>query len=317
MIGYIFKRLFYIVIIVLLMSMIVFAITQVLPGNVAKMILGQYATPESLQALEKKLGLNDPVYIQYFRWFKAALMGDLGTSLSMGIPAAPVIFGALKRSAILAIMAFIPVIILGISFGILGALRKNSPVDYSVSIFSFLGISIPEFFWGIVLIILFASWLNLLPSSGYSHFTGNLWAWLKHLILPTITLTFALLAHVSRQTRSSMLEVLESNYIRAAKAKGLPKRRIILRHALKNALLPTVTVLAMDFGWLIGGIVVVESVFAFPGFGRMVVFAIEQRDLPLIQASIIIVALIYSLANLCADIFYTYLNPKIRYEVKS
>lgn len=317
MVGYIFKRLLYIILIVLLMSMIVFGITQVLPGNVAKMILGQYATPESLEALEKKLGLNDPIPLQYLRWLKAALRGDLGTSLSMGIPAAPVIFGALKRSAVLAVLAFVPVIVLGISFGIIGALRKNSPLDYSVSIFSFLGISIPEFFWGIVLIILFANWLNLLPSSGYSPFTGNPWTWLKHLILPTITLTFALLAHVSRQTRSSMLEVLESNYIRAAKAKGLPKRRIILCHALKNALLPTVTVLAMDFGWLIGGIVVVESVFAFPGFGRMVVFAIEQRDLPLIQASIIIVALIYSLANLCADVFYTYLNPKIRYEARS
>jgi peptide/nickel transport system permease protein len=313
LLAYILKRIAYIFFILWLISVLVFTITQILPGNVAKMILDQYATEESLRALEAKLGLNDPLPTQYFRWAGSIARGNLGVSLTMDRPIAPILFIALQRSSVLAIFSFLSVAIIGISLGVLAAVRRNSVMDHAVSIFSYLGISTPEFFWGIVLILFFGRYLGLLPASGYVSFTESPIQWFTHLILPVATLTFTLLAHISRLTRSGMLEVLESNYIRVARAKGLPRRMILCKHALRNALLPTITTLAIDFGWLIGGIVVVEAVFAYPGFGRLILFGVQRHDLPLIQASIITVAMIYCLMNLIADVVYTYLDPRIRY----
>jgi peptide/nickel transport system permease protein len=194
------------------------------------------------------------------------------------------------------------------------ALRHGRPLDHGVSVGTYLGIAVPEFFWAIVVILIFASWLGWLPSSGYEPLATGFWIWLQHLIAPTITLVFAHLAHVSRLTRSSMIEVLQSPYVTAARAKGLPERIVVLRHALRNALLPTITVLALDFGRLMGGIVVIETVFAYPGLGRLIVFSIQNRDLPTLQASILVVAAIYAIANLLADLAYAWLNPRIRYD---
>lgn len=314
MIGYIANRLLAILAVLLLMSAIIFAVTQMLPGNVAHMIAGQFATPDVVAAIEAKLGLNDPFYIQYWRWISGFLTGDLGRSLIMERPVAPLIGEALENSAVLAVSSFIFVTIIGIALGILAAIRQNSLIDHAVSFFTYLGISIPEFFWGIVLVIIFARYLNWLPSGGLAESSAGIASQVSHLILPTATLTFTLIAHVSRLTRSSMIETLRSQYVRNARAKGLPERVVILRHALRNALLPTITVLAIDFGWLIGGIVVVEKVFSYPGLGRLVIFAIERHDLPLIQGSVLIIAAIYCLANLIADLLYAYFNPKIRYE---
>jgi peptide/nickel transport system permease protein len=180
-------------------------------------------------------------------------------------------------------------------------------------VFTFLGISVPEFFWGIVLMLLFAGYFRWLPAAGYVPLADGFWPWLSHLLIPVATLTFTLLAHVSRLTRSSVLEELQSSYVRTARAKGLPERVILVRHALRNGLLPTITVLALDVGWLIGGIVVVETIFAFPGVGRLLMFAIQRRDLPLLQVTILIVTSVYCLANLAADLLYAYVNPRIRY----
>lgn len=310
---YVLRRLILLVGVVWAISVLVFAITQVLPGNAARMILGQFATPEAQQALEAKLGLTDPPHVQYLRWFGALLRGDLGTSLAMERPVAPLLFEALGRSAVVALAALFLVAVLGIVGGVLAALRSNGPVDHAVSAFSSLGIAVPEFFWGIVLILVFARHLGWLPSTGYAPWSDGAGVWLRHLILPVLTLTFTLIAHVSRLTRSSMLEVLLSNYIRAARARGLPERTVIFRHALRNALLPTITVLAIDFGWLIGGVVVVETVFAFPGFGQLLIFGVQHRDLPLMQAAIMLVATLYCVANLAADLLYAALNPRIRY----
>jgi len=313
MLAYVLRRVVYILFILVVISVLVFAITQVLPGNVAKMILDQYATPESLRALEAKLGLNDPYHVQYWRWASALLRGDLSKSLIMDQPIAPILWPALQRSAILALLSIVAVAILGVGLGILAAVRQNRPVDHAVSVFTFLGISVPEFFWGIVLMLVFAGYLGWLPAAGYAPISDGLWPWLSHLIVPVATLTFTLLAHVSRLTRSSVLEVLQSPYIRAARARGLPERVVLTRHALRNGLLPTITVLALDVGWLIGGIVVVETIFAFPGVGRLLVFAIQRRDLPLLQVTILIVTSVYCLANLAADLLYAYVNPRIRY----
>jgi len=196
--------------------------------------------------------------------------------------------------------------------GIIAAIRHKTPPDHGISVVTLLGISVPEFFWGIVLILVFAGYLQWLPSGGAGDSATGAVS-LKHLVLPAATLTFALIAHVSRMTRSSMLETLSSQYVLYARAKGLPERVVLIRHALRNALLPTITVLAIDLGLLIGGIVVVETVFSYPGLGRLLLFAIERHDLPLIQATILVVAAIYCCANLAADLLYAYFNPRIRY----
>lgn len=313
MTAYVVRRLFAIVAILVVMSILIFGITQGLPGNVAYVIVGQFATPDAVAAVEERLGLNDPLYLQYWRWASGILLGDLGDSLIMDRPVAPVILDALGASAILALASFVLVAIIGILLGVVAAVRQNRPTDHAVSIFTYVGISVPEFFWGIVLIIIFARYLGVLPAGGIGDWSDGFAAWLSHLVLPAATLTFTLIAHVSRLTRSSMIETLRSNYVRNARARGLPEHTIIYRHALRNALLPTITVLAVDVGWLIGGIVVVETVFAYPGLGRMVVFAIERHDLPLIQGAILIIAAIYAFANLAADLLYALFNPKIRY----
>jgi peptide/nickel transport system permease protein len=313
MILFVARRLLHMVGVLWVVTLIIFGITHVLPGNVAVMILGEYQNPELLSALEKKLGLKDPLPVQYWRWFSGILRGDLGRSVVMERPVAPILWERLERSAGVALIALFCVTVIGIVFGVLAAVHENRPLDHAVSLTAFLGISVPEFFWGIVLILVVAGSFNLLPAFGYVAPSQDPVEWLKRIILPVVTLTFALIAHVSRMTRSSMLDVLRTQYIRAARARGLPRRSILYRHALRNALLPTVTVLAVDFGFLIGGLVVVEAVFAFPGLGGLFVFAVQQRDLPLIEATVLVVAAAYGVANLIADVLYTYLDPRIRF----
>ena len=309
---YIARRVAAIGLILVVISILIFAITQVLPGNVARMIAGQFATPDVIAAIEAKLGLNDPLIVQYGRWASRVLSGDLGQSLIMERPIGPMLRTALANSAALAGVSLAVVAIAGVGLGIVAAIRHNTALDHGISVVTFLGISVPEFFWGIVLILVFAGYLQWLPSGGAGDSASGAVS-LRHLVLPAATLTFALIAHVSRMTRSSMLETLASQYVLYARAKGLPERVVLMRHALRNALLPTITVLAIDVGLLIGGIVVVETVFSFPGLGRLLLFAIERHDLPLIQATILVVAAIYCCANLAADLLYAYFNPRIRY----
>lgn len=295
------------------MSVLIFAVVHILPGNVAYAILGEYATPAAVAALEAKLGLHDPLLLQYWRWLDGMLHGDLGNSLVMTRPAGPLIMEALGRSAILAGSAFILVAAGGIALGIHTATHQGRMSDKILTLVQFVFIAIPDFFWSILGILIFASWLHLLPATGYTPLgEAGLLSWLSHLVLPVLVLCAGLLAHVSRLTRSSMIDVLHSRYVLAARAKGLTERRVLWRHALPNALLPTITVLAIDFGLLIGGIVVVETVFAYPGLGRLLVFAIERHDLPLLQAGMMVVTAIYALANLAADLGYAALNPRIR-----
>lgn len=313
MIAYVARRLLFVVLVLVAVSMLVFGITSMLPANVAYLILGQFASPEQVRALELKLGLTDPVWQQYLRWAGGFLSGNLGESTLMNRPIAPLLMEALGRSLMLTCASFVLVALIGVGLGVVAALRHGRPLDHGISVGAYLGIAVPEFFWAIVVIIVFAAWLGWLPASGYEPPSAGLWIWAKHLIAPTITLVFGHLAHVSRLTRSSMIEVLQSPYVTAARAKGLPERVVVLHHALRNALVPTITVLALDFGRLMGGIVVVETIFAYPGLGRLIVFSIQNRDLPTLQASILVVAAIYALANLVADLLYARFNPKIRY----
>lgn len=313
MAGYVARRLVFVMLVLVAVSMLVFGITSVLPANVAYLILGPFAPPEQVRALELKLGLTDPVWLQYWRWASRVVTGDLGESMLMNRPIAPLLGEAIARSLTLTLAAFFLIAVIGIGLGVTAALRHGRPLDHGVSVATYLGIAVPEFFWAIVVILVFAAWLGWLPSAGYEPLSAGFWTWAQHLIAPTITLVFGHLAHVSRLTRSSMIEVMQSPYVMAARAKGLPERVVVVRHALRNALLPTITVLALDFGRLMGGIVVVETVFAYPGLGRLLVFSIQNRDLPTLQAAILVVAAIYALANFAADLLYARLNPKIRY----
>ncbi len=311
--SYIFRRLLAVLGVLLAVSVLVFSISSLLPANVAYLILGPFAPPEQVRVLELRLGLTDPIWQQYWRWVSGFLSGDLGQSMLMNRPIAPLLAEAIGHSLILTLSSFVLIATIGVTLGIVAALHHGKPLDHGVSIITYLGVAVPEFFWAIVVIMVFAGWLGWLPSSGYEPLASGFWLWAQHLIAPTLTLVFAHLAHVSRLTRSSMIEIMQSPYIVAARAKGLPERTIVRHHALRNALLPTITVLALDFGRLMGGIVVVETVFGYPGLGRLIVFSIQNRDLPTLQAAILVVAAIYALANLTADLLYARLNPKIRY----
>ncbi|MBR0654567.1 ABC transporter permease [Plastoroseomonas arctica] len=314
MTRYIIRRIASVIGVVWLMTVMVFGIVHLLPGSVAHMILGEFATADSIALLEQRLGLNDPLPMQYWRWFSGLLRGDFGNSLTMERPAGPILIEALGRSAILAGISLVLVAIIGIALGVHSAVNRGSSSDRALTLAQYAFISIPEFFWCIVVILVFAAWLGWLPATGYTPLAeAGVLGWARHLVLPVVTLTLGLIAHVSRMTRSSMLEALDSQYVLAARAKGLAERFVLYRHALPNALLPTITVLAIDMGLLIGGIVVVETVFAFPGLGRMLIYAIDNQDLPLMMGGMIVVTSVYALANLAADILYATLNPRIRY----
>ena len=299
--------------VVLAMSVLIFAVVHILPGNVAYAILGEFATAENVRALEAKLGLNDPLPLQYWHWLSGMLRGDLGVSVVMQRSAAPLILEALGRSAILAVLAFVMVATGGIALGVFAATHQGRLSDRIATLAQLVFIATPEFFWGILVVLLFGSWMQVLPATGYAPLDeAGFLAWASHLVLPVLVLACGLLAHVSRLTRSAMIEVLQSRYVLAARAKGFGELRVLWRHALPNALLPAITILAIDIGLLIGGVVVVETVFAYPGLGRLLVFAIEHHDLPLLQAGMMVVTAIYALANLAADLSYAVLNPRIR-----
>jgi peptide/nickel transport system permease protein len=311
--AYVIRRLLGVVLVVLAASLLIFAIVHILPGNVAYAILGEYATPAAVATLQAQLGLNDPLWLQYWHWLSGALHGEMGRSLVMDRPAGPLILEALGRSAILAGSAFALVASGGIALGVHAATHQGHVSDRVMTLAQFVFIAVPDFFWAILGVVVFASWLHWLPATGYAPPADGLLAFASHLVLPVVVLSIGLLAHVSRLTRAAMLEALRSRYVLMARAKGMSERRVLWRHAAPNAMLPTITILAIDFGLLIGGVVVVETVFAYPGLGRLLVFAIEHHDLPLLQAGMLVLTTIYALANLAADLGYAALNPRIRY----
>jgi peptide/nickel transport system permease protein len=279
------------------------------------MILGPYASPETQAALEENLGLNEPMVDQYLHWLTSFVRGDWGESLRLSQEIRPILLLRLQNSAYLAIASLIGVAVIGVGLGVIAGVRQNKPADHAISLFGFLGISLPSFVTGSLLILVFAGGVwNILPGSGYTPPTEDVGEWLRRLTLPTITLMLLLLAYVIRMTRSSMIEVMSANYIRTARLKGADERTVVLRHALRNALLPTVTVIAMNIGWILGSVVIVEEIFAYPGIGSLILFSVSNRDLPLLQASVMVVGIVTGLANLAADIVYVYLNPRIRYQ---
>jgi peptide/nickel transport system permease protein len=312
---FIVKRFVYSIFTILVVATMVYAATYLLPGDAAMMILGRGARQESIVALEQQLGLDQPIYIAYLDWLTNALVGDFGTSLSLNEPVMEIVIPRAIVSFQLAVTSLLITILIAIPLAVFTATRRGSAWAQTATTFSYFGVSIPEFVTGSLLVLLLGGPIfGILPSQGFEPMSEGLIEWAYHIILPVITLTIILIAHILRQTRSELIEVLQSEYIRTARLKGLDERTVLFRHGLPNGLLPTITILAIFFGYLMGGLVVVESIFALPGLGRLVVYAIENRDLPLLQAAVLIIAASYTIANLFADISYSILDPRIGYE---
>ena len=312
--SWLLHRCLFVVYTLFLVSVVVFAITQALPADAAVTLLGENATPEALAAVREKLGLGDPMLLQYWHWLSHLLQGDFGTSMRTGQAVGPALFLALSRSLLLAACAILLMLVVAVPLGIIAALRRGGPVDLLAGLVSYLGVSLPEFVTGTWLLVLMADRLQWLPATGYVPLTDNFFDGLRHLVLPALTVSFILVAHVSRMVRSEMIDVMHSDYVRAARLRGLSKGAVLFRHALRNALLPVITIAALDIGYVLGGIIVVEEIFALPGIGRALIVAIEARDLPAIQAGALIMAGTYAVVNFAADITYALIDKRIRYD---
>jgi peptide/nickel transport system permease protein len=311
--GWLLRRFGAILLVLLIISFTVFAVTQLLPGNAAVMILGEFATADQRQAMELAMGLNNPWWQQYLHWLNGILHNDWGMSAGLSRPVASLIGDALGRSALLAGTTLAVVCLVAVPIGIAGALLRGTAVDLVIGLFAYVGASVPEFVTATLLLVVVAGDGGWLPAGGFTPMADGAGAFAVHMILPVATLSLILVAHLSRQIRSEMGEVLSSDYVRAARVKGLSPARVILVHALRNALAPAVAVLSLDVGYLLGGILVVEEVFAWPGLGRLLIYAVQNRDLPLIQAATLVMAATYAFSNLVADIIIALLDPRVHY----
>lgn len=313
MARFLLLRLGLIVVTLLVISFAVFGVTEVLPGDVATQILGQGATPENVAVVRERLGLDDPWPVRYLSWVGGVVRGDLGESLVQQLPITEMVGSRLVNSLILASFTFFVAMPIAVAVGIWAGVHRNSWGDRLASMFSLVAISLPEFVTGVVLIILFSTTLGWLPSSSLVEPGTNPLTRPQILVLPALTLTGVMFAYVMRMTRANVIEVLETNYVRSAILKGLPMRQVIWRHVVPNAMLPTISVITLNIGWLLGGLIIVENVFSYPGIGRMLLTSIQTRDMPLLQALALLIAATYAVSNLFADLAYTWLNPRIRF----
>lgn len=311
---FIVRRLGFVLLSMLMASIIIFAATQVIPGDIASVILGQFATPEAKANLRAELGLNRPLVVQYLDWLWSFIQGDWGQSTSMHVPVREIVMSRLYNTLILAAVGFMMFVPLGILLGLISAIRRNSWVDHSISISSLVFVGLPEFVTGIILIYIFALQLGWLPAQSSVDYSGGILPMVPMLVLPGITVSLVSLAYIARMTRSSTVEVLQADYVRTAYLKGLSPSRVIRVHVLRNSLQPTVAAIALCIGWLVSGLIVTESVFGYPGLGRLLLFGASHRDIPLLQAVSMIVVVVVGVVNLLADVIYAWLNPRITYK---
>lgn len=297
-----------------IMSILVFILVDAMPGDAAQISLGQASSPEALENLREAMGLNDPGVVRYFRWLGGFVRGDLGESLYMkGVAINTLLWRKVANSAFLALFGLIFYIPVSIVLGIIAGINEGKPVDNVISIAGLSLMALPEYVSGVLLSVLFSVVLGVLPISSALMLGTNITQNIPVLILPALSITLIMVGYVSRMQRSSMARVIRSDYVRAAVLKGLPWRTVVFRHAMRNALLPTITLIGMNMGWLFGGLVVVETLFGFPGLGLLITDAIRTRDLPLIQASTLFITFIFIASNFITDLLYSYLNPRIRY----
>lgn len=307
------RRFFQLVLLLIGISFLVFTSMYIAPGDPAAIIAGPTASQSDIEAIREDLGLNDPFLVQYGRYMNGLFHGDLGYSYQTKQPVWDAIMTRFPNTLKLAIASIIVAVIIGVVAGIISAIRQNSWFDVSSTVFALAGISIPNFWLGTVLILIFAVNLQLLPVGGLDapFYTAE---GLKQLVLPAITLGTGSAAMIARMSRSSMLEVIRADFIRTARAKGLRERTVIWVHALRNAMIPVITVIGLNFGFLLGGTIITEQVFAINGVGRLMVQAIAARDFPMVQGSVLLVATLFVLVNLIVDIIYTFIDPRISYD---
>ncbi|KPK93402.1 MAG: hypothetical protein AMJ94_03250 [Deltaproteobacteria bacterium SM23_61] len=301
--GYILKRLFHSIFVLVGISLVVFIILH-LTGDPAALLMPMDATPEQVAQFRQEMGFNDPIVVQYWRFFKGTLRGDFGDSFRHSQPALELVMERMPATIQLTLAAMVIALLVAIPVGIISAIRRNSLLDHIGMTGALLGQSTPVFWLGVMLILIFSVTLQWFPSSGRGE--------LQHLVLPAITLGMFTMARTARMMRSSMLEVLGQEYMKTAKAKGLNPGMVILKHALKNAAIPVVTIIGMELGTLLGGAVITETIFAWPGVGRLAVQAIYNRDYPVVQAAVFILASVFVLVNLVVDLLYTYLDPRVK-----
>jgi peptide/nickel transport system permease protein len=311
---YVIRRLFGVIPVLALVAITSFLLVYLVPGDPAMVMLGSDATPEQLRSLRAQMGLDRSLPEQFLLWVGQALRGNLGESFFLGRPVTQALLERLPATMQLALLSLLFSLLIGIPAGIVAAVRQNSWWDQVVMVTAMGGISIPSFWLGLAMILLFSVQLGWLPSGGYVPLWEEFWRGLQILILPSISLGFMQAALIARMTRSSMLEVLRQDYVRTAKAKGLPWMRVTLRHALKNAMIPVITTIGTAFGVLLGGAVIVEIVFTYPGLGRLVVLAVQRRDYPLVQGALLMTSMIYVVVNLAVDLLYSVFDPRIKYE---
>jgi ABC-type dipeptide/oligopeptide/nickel transport system permease component len=333
MLKYVIKRLLLLIPVLIGVSIVVFAVMHLFTSDPAAMILGQHAKTDQIERLRQDLGLNNPLYVQYWDFFKNAIRGDLGQSLFTKTSVTKELLSRFPATIELAFAAIIFASIFGISIGVISAVKKNTIFDYAGMVTALIGVSMPIFWLGLVLIVIFSLWLQILPVAGRitigmepqtvtgfyfidSLITGNIAAFsssLSHIMLPAIALGSYSTAIIARMTRSTMLDIVSQDYIRTARAKGLPEKAIILSHALRNALIPIITVIGLQLGTLLGGAVLTETVFSWPGIGSYTVDAILKSDYPVVQGAVMFIAAIFVVVNLFVDIIYAFLDPRIKY----
>ena len=296
-----------------LLSVLVFVGANLLPGNVARRKLGNLADQSAVDQLNHQLGTVKPILVQYWNWISGLVHGDFGTSLSYRLPVTDLIGPALTHSLKLAAFAFVMVVPLAIFGGVIAALKRDRIADRIITVGGLSLAVVPEFVTGIMLILVFGLWLDLFPVSANAPDGSSILTQLKYLFLPALTLVVVLFGYISRITRAGTIEALDADYTRTAVLKGLPRRTVIRRHVLRNSLLPTIAVIATQTGYLIGGLVVIETLFNYPGMGRLIFTAADDKDFPLLAGSVLIVGIVFLIATLLADLAYSLLNPRIRY----
>ena len=311
MLTYIIRRLLILVVVVLAVTVIAFSMIHMVPGNPARIMAGINASSEDIELMSKKLGLHRPLYVQYFDYMSGLVRGDFGTSIRTGRPVAHQLFTRYPATFELAVVGMFIAMSIAVIGGVVAATHHNTLIDNLTMAGALFGVSMPSFWRGLMLMFLFSLLLGWLPVSGRG--TPFTLEWIKHIILPAVTLGIGSAAYLVRLIRSSMLEILNEEYIKTARSKGLKERYVIYRHALKNAFIPIVTMAGMQFGYLLGGTVVIETVFAWPGVGRLIINSVFARDFPTVQGAILMLALSFALVNLLVDLTYAFLDPRIRY----
>lgn len=310
---YIARRLLLMIPVIVMVALLTFLLIRLIPGDPAGQMLGLDATMQEIEEVRQEMGLDQPLYKQFLIWAGNVIKGDLGHSIFLNQPVSTAIVEHLECTISLALLALTYSVLVAVPIGVIAAVKQNAWQDKLVMSFALFGVSAPSFWLGLMAIFIFAVYLGWFPSQGYEMLADGFRQWLWFIILPALSLGIQTAALIARMTRSSMLEVLRQDYIRTARAKGLKENRVIFKHALKNALIPVLTVVGMTLGQLLGGAVITETVFSLPGIGQLVITAIKNRDYPMVQGVIMFIAVIYVCANLLVDILYGWFDPRIKY----